>query len=164
MTVTDVRKDPAARTMNITAEYDAPASSVWQLWADPRLLERWWGPPTYPATFVDHDLSPGGDARYFMTGPEGDRHFGWWRITSVDAPHRLAFEDGFGDAEGQPDPNMPVMTIEVRITDAGASRTRMEIETTFPSTDAMDQLITMGMEEGMQAAMGQIDELLLSVG
>ena len=60
MTVTNVHKDPDARTMTITAEFDAPVERVWQMWADPRQLERWWGPPTYPATFVDHDLSPGG--------------------------------------------------------------------------------------------------------
>ena len=40
MTVTDVRKDPQARTMAIVAEFDAPAERVWQVWADPRQLER----------------------------------------------------------------------------------------------------------------------------
>ena len=49
MTVT-VRKDPSSRTMTLEAEFDASPERVWQLWADPRQLERWWGPPTYPAT------------------------------------------------------------------------------------------------------------------
>ena len=71
MTVTDVRKDPDALTLTITSVFDAAVDRVWQLWADPRRLERWWGPPTYPATFVDHDLTPGGRVTYFMTGPEG---------------------------------------------------------------------------------------------
>ena len=64
MTVTAVRKDPEALTMTITAEFDAPVERVWELWADPRLLERWWGPPTYPATVIEHDLSPGGRVHY----------------------------------------------------------------------------------------------------
>ncbi|HSW27943.1 MAG TPA: hypothetical protein VLH75_00500 [Longimicrobiales bacterium] len=38
--------------------------------------------------------------------------------------------------------------------------TRMAIVTTFPSVEAMEQLIAMGMEEGMQGAMGQIDGVL----
>jgi Fe2+ transport system protein FeoA len=38
--------------------------------------------------------------------------------------------------------------------------TRMVIETTFPSTDAMERLLAMGMEEGMSLALGQIDDLL----
>ena len=53
MTVTAVRKDPDALTMTLTAEFEASPERVWDLWADPRQLERWWGPPTYPATFTD---------------------------------------------------------------------------------------------------------------
>ncbi len=76
MPVTDVRKDPEARTMTITARYDAPVDRVWQIWNDARQLERWWGPPTHPATVVDHDLAPGGGVSYFMTGPEGEKYHG----------------------------------------------------------------------------------------
>ena len=32
-----------------------------------------------------------------MTGPEGDKHYGWWRVLTVDSPNRLEFEDGFTD-------------------------------------------------------------------
>jgi uncharacterized protein YndB with AHSA1/START domain len=71
MTVTSIRKDPAALSMTITTEFDSPIGRVWQLWENPRQLERWWGPPTYPATVVDHDLTPGGKVSYFMTGPDG---------------------------------------------------------------------------------------------
>ena len=85
MTVTSVEKDPDALTMVITAELDATVERAWQLWADPRQLERWWGPPTYPATFVDHDLSPGGRVSYFMTGPEGSKSHGYWDVVAVDA-------------------------------------------------------------------------------
>ena len=160
MTVTNVHKDLDARTMTITAEFGAPVERVWQMWADPRLLERWWGPPTYPATFVDHDLSPGGDMRYFMTSPEGDRYHGWWRITEVDVPKHLSFQDGFADADGNHDPAMPTTDADVRLEERGPGRTCMTIESTFPSAEAMEQLLTMGMEEGITLAVGQIDELL----
>ena len=70
MTVTAVRKDPKTLTMVLTAEFDASPERVWELWADPRQLERWWGPPTYPATFTTHDLTPGSHVEYHMTGPE----------------------------------------------------------------------------------------------
>ena len=59
MTVTDIRKDSKSRTMTLEAEFPASPERVWQLWADPRQLERWWGPPTYPATVDAHDLRPG---------------------------------------------------------------------------------------------------------
>ena len=60
MTVTNILKDAESLTMTINATFDAPVERVWQVWNDPRQLERWWGPPTYPATVVDHDFSPGG--------------------------------------------------------------------------------------------------------
>ena len=89
MSVTSVDTDYDNLTTTLVADLDAPIDEVWELWADPRKLERWWGPPTYPATFEKHDLSPGGETTYFMTGPEGDQPRGWWRITSVDPPTSL---------------------------------------------------------------------------
>ena len=160
MTVTDVVKDPENRTMTITAEFGAPVERVWQIWADPRQLERWWGPPTYPATVVDHDLSEGGAVNYFMTSPEGDKFAGWWRVSAVAPPRRLEFEDGFADADGRPNPNMPVTVVAVTLDDRDGGGTRMEITSTFATVEAMDQLLAMGMDEGMKAAMGQIDALL----
>jgi uncharacterized protein YndB with AHSA1/START domain len=159
MPVTRVDKDADARTMTITATFAAAIDRVWRLWEDPRQLERWWGPPTYPATFVDHDLSPGGRVSYFMTGPEGDRSHGWWRVLAVDAPRRLEFEDGFADESGAPNTELPAVVVRVSLDDDGAG-TRMAIESTFPSAEAMEQVIAMGMEEGMVSALGQIDELL----
>ncbi|MFI1397976.1 SRPBCC domain-containing protein [Streptomyces sp. NPDC020681] len=160
MTVIDVQKNPEALALKLTARFDAPPARVWQIWQDPRQLERWWGPPTYPATVIDHELTPGGTVTYCMTGPEGDKHYGWWRILSVDAPHRLEFDDGFADDSGRPNPDLPTTTIRVQLTADGDAGTVMTVESTFPTTEAMEQLVSMGMAEGMAAAMGQIDALL----
>lgn len=115
MTVTNILKDAESLTMTINATFDAPVERVWQVWNDPRQLERWWGPPTYPATVVDHDFSPGGTVTYYMTGPEGDRPHGWWRVVAVDAPHHLQFEDGFADGDGRPDPSLPTTNCTVHL-------------------------------------------------
>jgi uncharacterized protein YndB with AHSA1/START domain len=159
MTDISVKKDTESLTMTIIAQFDAPTTRVWQVWQDPRQLERWWGPPTYPATVVGHDLTPGGSVRYFMTGPEGDTHHGWWRVSAVEAPRYLEFSDGFADADDNPSPEMPVTNTQVRLKEESGG-TRMEVTTVFPSAQAMEQLIAMGMEEGMAAAMGQIYGLL----
>lgn len=160
MSVTSVLKDPENLTMTVNADFGAPVEQVWELWADARKLERWWGPPTYPATFVEHDLTPGGSVAYFMTGPEGDQSHGWWRIVAVEPPHRLEFEDGFADASGAPDPVMPTMVVRVTLAGREDGGTSMAIETAFPSLEAMEQLLALGMEEGITLAVGQIDGLL----
>jgi uncharacterized protein YndB with AHSA1/START domain len=160
MTVTAIRKDPAALTMTLDAEFDAPPERVWQLWADPRQLERWWGPPTYPATVTAHDLHEGGRVEYHMTGPQGDQPRGYWEILESDEPHRLVFRDGFRDADGRPNSDMPVTSVDVTITQLDAGRTRMSIASRFPDAAAMEQLLAMGMEEGLRQAVGQIDAIL----
>jgi uncharacterized protein YndB with AHSA1/START domain len=160
MSVTDVRRDLEAKTMTITTEFEAPIDRVWKLWADPHQLERWWGPPSYPATVVDHELMAGGRVTYYMTGPEGDRSHGWWRIITVDAPSRLVFEDGFADDEGRPKNDMPSTTNVVTLSQLSPGKTRMVIETSFPSTEAMEQILEMGFEEGISSALAQIDHLL----
>ena len=133
MTVTNVQRDLDALTLTMTSEFNAPVERVWQVWENPRLLERWWGPPTYPATMVEHDLTPGGRVHYFMTSPEGDEYHGWWRVLAVDAPHRLEFEDGFADDTGAPNPEMPVTITRVTLDEQPGGVTRMTIEGTYAS-------------------------------
>jgi uncharacterized protein YndB with AHSA1/START domain len=159
MTVTAVRKDPKALTMTLDAEFDASPTRVWQLWADPRQLERWWGPPTYPATVTAHDLRSGGRVEYHMTGPEGDQPRGYWEVVEAEAPHRLLIRDGFANADGTPNSDMPLNEIRVTISDAGSGQTRMSIESIFPDPAAMEQLLAMGMEQGLAQAVGQIDAI-----
>jgi uncharacterized protein YndB with AHSA1/START domain len=160
MTVTAVRKDADALTMTLDAEFEAPPERVWKLWADPRELERWWGPPTYPATFTRHDLAPGSRVEYHMTGPEGDQPRGYWDVLEADAPHRLVFRDGFANDDGTPNDALPRNEARVTIEDIGDGRTRMSIESIFPSSEAMEQVLAMGMEEGLTEAVGQIDAIL----
>jgi len=160
MTVTDVQKDLDALTVTITAEFTAPVERVWQVWENPRLLERWWGPPTYPATMVEHNLTPGGRVRYFMTSPEGDKYHGWWRVLSVDPPNGFEFEDGFADDAGEPNPDMPVTATRVMLEAQPGGVTRMSIEGTYASRADLDHVLEMDAEEGMTEALGQIDALL----
>jgi uncharacterized protein YndB with AHSA1/START domain len=160
MPVTDVNKDPDALTMTITAEFDAGAERIWEMWSDPRQLERWWGPPSFPATFVEHDLTPGSRTAYFMTGPDGQKYHGWWRIVETEPPKRLRLEDGFADEEGNPNEEMPgPSSATVTITEVDGVTT-MSIESKFASREGMEEMIEMGMEQGMIEALGQIDTLL----
>ena len=160
MTVTAIRKDPGALTMSLTAEFDASPERVWQLWADPRQLERWWGPPTYPATFTAHDLAPGSRVEYHMTGPSGDQPRGFWDVLEADPPRRLVFLDGFAHADGTPNADFPRNEGRVTIDRIDTQRTRMSIEFHYASNKAMEQYLAMGMEEGLTQAVGQIDAIL----
>ena len=161
MTVLSTTSDVAARTLTIVTDLAAPPTRAWQLWVDPRQLERWWGPPTWPATFVQHDVTVGGRSTYYMTGPDGTQSHGWWQFTAIDEPYSLAFDDGFADADGMPSDAMPTIHGRVDLVETAAG-TRLTVTSTFDSLEAMDTLTQMGMVDGMTAAMGQMDAILTS--
>ena len=159
MTVISSHKDPEALTLTFVAEFDSPVERVWQVWEDPRQLERWWGPPTWPATFERHDFEVGGESRYVMTGPDGEKAGGWWRILALDAPTSFEFEDGFADEDGAKNDELPTTRTVVTLEPIDGG-TRMTSVGHFGSLEQLDQLVAMGMQEGMQLAMGQIDQVL----
>jgi uncharacterized protein YndB with AHSA1/START domain len=159
MPVTDVQPDLDNLALTVIADFAAPVERIWQIYADPRQLERVWGPPTYPATVVDHDLTPGGRVTYYMTGPEGDRHAGYWLVTAVDEPTSLAFDDGFADLDFNPDPTMPVSRNVYRFA-AHDGGTRATYVSRYESAEALKQVLDMGIVEGATAAINQIDDLV----
>ena len=159
MSITSVDTDHDDLSITVIADFDAPIDQVWELWSDPRKLERWWGPPTYPATVEKHDLSPGGEVRYRMTGPEGDTHLGVWRVSAVGSPTLLDFADIFANADGTPIADMPVVRVRVRLSER-ASGTRMEMRSRFESREALEKWLSTGTLEGQQQAIAQMEALL----
>jgi uncharacterized protein YndB with AHSA1/START domain len=159
MPITSVHKDPEALTMTVVADFAAPLQRLWDAYADPRQLEKFWGPPTYPATFTRHDMFVGGRSAYAMVGPDGDVSRGYWEFLAVKAPYSFEVRDGFCHPDGTPNADMPSMrmTFELEATDTGS---RVTTTTFFSSVDELEQLLTMGMEQGMREAMGQIDAVL----
>jgi uncharacterized protein YndB with AHSA1/START domain len=116
----------------------------------------------FPATFGQHELVPGGSVTYFMTSPEGQQFHGWWRVVDVQPPRLLLVEDGFADDQGVPNPDMPVTTMRVELfdRDGAGGGTRVTITSLFGTIEQLEQLVEMGMEEGLKAAMGQMDAIL----
>ena len=160
MTTLSIDKNAEAKTMVITAEFTASIANVWQLWADPRLLERWWGPPGFPATFEEHDLTPGGTITYFMSGPDGGERFdGTWNVVEVKAPNRLVIEDAIVEDDGTPSDGNSMTCMEIDIEAAG-DKTRMILTTHFDSLEGMERVLATGVLEGMKACMAQIDAVL----
>jgi uncharacterized protein YndB with AHSA1/START domain len=160
MTVISVDKDYDALTVVIVAEFAAPPERVWELWADPRQLERWWGPPSHPATFEWNELAVGAESAYTMTGPDGRTSRGWWRFTVVDAPARLEFVDGWAEPDGTPitDPaSTTTVTVELADHDGG---TRMVVRSAVDSRDQLDRLDGLGAIEIFARTIGRMDALL----
>lgn len=154
MPLTSVTRDASRLTLTVVADFPVPQQRLWDAYADPRQLERFWGPPAWPATFTLHEFRVGGRAEYFLTGPNGEKWNGSWKFTAVNPIDSFEARDGEDNAE---DENMPAgMRFTFETTRTGS---RMTCVTRFSSLEAMEHTAA-GMEEGLRAAMPQLDALL----
>lgn len=160
MPVISVTPDPDALTLTVVAEFAATTARVWDAYADPRQLERFWGPPGWPARFSAHDLRPGGRSAYVMTGPDGATSPGLWEFVEVTPGHSFEFVNLFANDDGTPNLDMPTTLMHFTFEALGADRSRVTTTTRFASLADLEQLIGLGMAEGIEAAMGQIDDTL----
>jgi len=158
MTLITSRRNAEDLSMTLVAEFSAGPERVWNLWEDPRKLERWYGPSPYPAIFTRYEFEPGGQCRYSMTGPENFLHHGWWRIDALDAPRRIEFVNGLAGDDGEPVPGMDAIGGVVTF-EPTATGTRMTVRCQFPDAEVMEQL-AMGMQQGMSVAIEQIEAVL----
>jgi len=73
--------DEAARTVISPRIMDAPRERVFDAYADPKKLVRWWGPTGFTMTLEEIDLRPGGHWRFVFHSPKGE-----------DFPNHLIFQ------------------------------------------------------------------------
>ncbi len=159
MPITAVTTDIEELTLTVVADFTVPVRRLWDAYVDARQIEKFWGPPEYPATFFRHDAAPGGRSNYCMTGPEGDRSFGYWEWVAVDAPRSFEVLDGFANEDSTPNTDLPNMRMVLDFAET-ALGSRLTTTTHFNSLEELEQLKEMGMEEGLRAAMGQIDAVV----
>ena len=135
MPVTSVTKDPENLTMTVVADFGVPLRRLWDAYVDPRQLEKFWGPPQFPATFTRHDAFPGGVSTYVMTGPDGSTHGGYWQWSEVKQPEGevASFEvrDGFTHPDGTSNPDLPSMSMNFWF-ESTSTGSRVTTTTHFP--------------------------------
>jgi uncharacterized protein YndB with AHSA1/START domain len=75
---------------------------VFELWTEPELLVKWWGPDGYDVPAHALDVRPGGRWRTTLRGPDGARvtASGVYRV--VDKPRRLVFTWAWDQDDGAP--------------------------------------------------------------
>ena len=95
MPVTDITTDPENLTMTLIADVDASVDRLWRAFTQPEQLERFWGPPGWPATFTEFSFAPGGRARYHMTSPQGEASYGAWEFLKIDEPDSFEVLDAW---------------------------------------------------------------------
>jgi len=70
---------------------DAPREQVFEAFADPTRLTRWWGPKGFTSTFQEFDLRRGGHWRFVLHGPNGADYPNESVFVEVVKPECLVF-------------------------------------------------------------------------
>lgn len=94
-----------------------------------------------------------------MTGPNGEKSHGYWIIEEVEVGRRFAVKDGFAHPDGTPNDAFPQSKMEVTFETTGDG-SRFIVLSTFASLETMEQMLKMGMLEGLTEALGQLDAVL----
>lgn len=150
--------DRRAATLTAHVQLHTYLDRAWELWADPRLLERWWG-PAGPSTVLEHDLVPGGRVTYVRRDPDAEPRHGSWDVVAVEPPRRLEVQDRVTDSEGVPDGSSAGRHVLVRL-EPVQDGVAMSLTVTYPDVDRLDEQLALGLESGVRRSLAQLDALL----
>ena len=144
------------RELVVTRTVNGPARLVFEAWTKAELLERWWSPKSFPITLLSCETDPRVGGRYRLVfGYEGSTFEFFGRYLEVTPPSRLVWTNDEGDGGEQ------VTTVTFEET---GGKTRLVVHDLYPSKEALDAAIASGSTSGMSEALGQLDELLVTLG
>ena len=151
---TVIEADPAAPTIRIIREFDAPPDAVSAAWTDPELVVQWLGPNDTTMEIDAWDATTGGHYRYrhLRDGQELAAFFGSFH--EVRAGERLVQTFTW---EGMPD-GVSLETMVFEPLDGG--RTRSVGLSVVESFEIRDAILASGMSTGVTEGYQKLDALL----
>lgn len=151
--------DLQTNRLTIRREFDAPKNLVWDCYTKPDLLDQWFAPEPFSAKTKSMIFEEGGHWHFAMVSPDGDEHwvrFDYEKITPKDG---YRAQDAFSDADGGINRDLPVSAWNVTFEEA-SPRTLVQIVATYETPEALQQIIDMGMQQGLEATLDALDKLL----
>ena len=146
-------------TITVKREFAAELPLVWDAYTKSEILDQWWAPKPWKARTKTMDFREGGYWHYAMVGPEGEEHWALANYKTIDPKKRFTALDGFADAEGVVNTEMPQSKWEVSFTPK-EEVTLVENLITFDDLAQLETTIQMGFKEGLTSAMEGLDALL----
>ena len=151
--------DNDQKTMTIKREYDAKRQLVWDCHTRSELLDQWFAPKPLTTKTKSMDFREGGHWHYVMVDPSGPEYWGRLDYQTIRPIDNYTALDGFCDASGALNPDLPRAEWNVSFFERD-TRTLVENIVSYPSAEAIQQVIDMGMKDGMTSTLERLDELL----
>jgi len=163
MDKTKVTKDFDNNTLIIERTFNASRQRMWNAYADPELFAKWWGPEGWETTVKECSFTPGGKNHYAMKCVDENQgewfnqeSWGMMIFETVDEPNSFSYKDYFSDANGTLNHDMPAMTITMSFAESDG-KTTMTCSGVVESKEQLEQLINMGMIEGLTSSLDKLE-------
>lgn len=137
--------------------FDAPRDVVWNVFIDPELVPKWWGPRYLTTTVDEMDVKIGGAWRYIQKDAEGNVFAFNGVYKEVVAPERLTYTFEFEPMAG----HISVETVTLEELPDG--KTRVATRTTFETLEDLEGMLQSGMEGGAVESWDRLEEVLETV-
>jgi uncharacterized protein YndB with AHSA1/START domain len=150
---------PNDQQILITREFDAPRHLVYKAWTTPELVRRWWSGHRGEMTVAEIDLRVGGRWRYVMVANGGFEVAFHGEYREIVPDQRIVNTQvyelpGAADAEGA------LNTVTFTEVDG---RTTLTLLVQVPTRELRDEILSSGMEVGMQEQMELLEQLAISL-
>ncbi|SFW19009.1 SRPBCC family protein [Chitinophaga sancti] len=146
-------------TLTIQREFLADRAQVWDYYTKSELLAQWYAPDPMIITTQVMNFHEGGYWHYKMADQDGNVYYGMTQYKKIDPRYELSFFDAFCDENGKIDINIPGADWTVTFTERG-DKILVQSVLTFQSLADLEQILEMGMEDGMRATYETLDKLL----
>src|SRR6476659_8272634 len=92
MTTSQKSEDQKDGTFRTHRVLPYPPQLVFEAFARPELLARWWGPNGFTNTFEVFEFKPGGHWKFVMHGPDGTNYPNESVFLELHAPFRIVIQ------------------------------------------------------------------------
>lgn len=156
----DVKVNTEGTSLVLSREFDAPRDLVFKAYSDCEHLSRWWAPAGWSLTQCNMDFREGGRWHYCMSSDTEDmQSWGLADYEEITAPERIQYTDHFSDEQGNPNEQMPSAQIKVLLSEKDGV-TLLVSRTTYASQDDLQQILDMGVVEGVGETWAKLDKML----
>jgi uncharacterized protein YndB with AHSA1/START domain len=147
---------PSDREIQVSRDFDAPRSLVFDAFTKPELVRRWLlGPPGWTMPVCEIDLRIGGSYRYVWRSEKDGSQMGMRGVFREITPvERLIATERFDDAW------YPGEALDTTVFEERRGITRTTITILYESQEARDTARRSGMEQGMAAGYDRLETLL----
>jgi uncharacterized protein YndB with AHSA1/START domain len=145
------------KTVSITKEFDATRDLVWDAYTKAELLDQWWAPKPFASRTKVMEFREGGRRFYAMVSPEGAERWAVQKYTSITPKTNFKFFNAFADKDENLE--LPGSDWDLNFSEQDG-KTKVSISIYNESLERMERVIAMGFQQGAEAQLQNLEELL----